>query len=426
MFEEPQKVQQIIRSVASGSQLVAAATSAFIIYAVIGSQLPVHWDPYWIIGITVLAVVFVLTIVELFPKTMMPSSLDMLFSKKNGIQTAFVWFTLLICLGLQTVSVLTSYHSRTLIAKAVVKQPHLVDESRFLLQKDSLVEANRRRYDHRVEALRDNEENRLKQAQVEKKKLLAAAIASKGKKMQQLYYEGNIWAKNQLQKAMNAATSSADAQIGMERNRVSRLSHERDSLIHQMERSTQAKHSIIAAQNQSLNQSYQSEIARYNAFACWFGIGGTIVFVLMQILASIHRRATGLQLVYKNSAPPLLYAIFSVFTRLVNTISRSVYQIAEQEEMLPMDNHRIDDQSDDSPEPENKSPENPPLGNRINGDRKDGYTITCLNCQTTVVKKSPKAKFCSDDCRIEYNQKKNGYNVSQIIRHRQQSSLKTT
>lgn len=417
MFEEPKKVQQIIRSVASGSQIVAGATSAFIIYAVIGNQLPPHWHPYLVITVTTLAAVFVLSIVELFPKTMLPSSLDMLFSKKTGIQSAFVIFTLLICLGLQGVSILTSYHSRTLIAKSVVKAPPLVNESSYILKKDSLIDVSRQRYDKRIEELRDSEQERLSKAQKEKRQLLSAAIASKGKQMQKLYHEGNSWAKNQLRKANIAATDKGNAQIQFEQKRVNRLTRERDSLINHMEKSSEMKHGIISRQNHQMSSSYEAEIERYNAFACWFGMGGTIVFVLMQILASIHRRATGLQLIYKTGAPPLLYAIFSVFTRIVNTISRAVYKIAEQEEMQPIAGNRL---RRSTAKPKGKrAPQ--VLANRIDGNRKDGYEITCLNCKEKAVKRSPKAKYCSDDCRITYNQNKHGYNVGQIISHRKRS-----
>lgn len=35
-----------------------------------------------------------------------------------------------------------------------------------------------------------------------------------------------------------------------------------------------------------------------------------------------------------------------------------------------------------------------------------GFTITCKNCGKQAVKKSKRAKFCSDDCRYEFHNKK--------------------
>lgn len=37
----------------------------------------------------------------------------------------------------------------------------------------------------------------------------------------------------------------------------------------------------------------------------------------------------------------------------------------------------------------------------------DGFPITCANCGKSSVKKSPKAKYCDEDCRYEaYNKKR--------------------
>ena len=209
MFEEPQKVQQIIRAVAAGSQIIAGATSAFIIYAVIGNQLPDHWNPQLVIGITAIAVVFILSIIELFPKSMMPSALDMLFGPKTSTQTAFVVFTLSLCFALQGVSILTSYHSKNLIAQSVVEEPDLVRESSYILRKDSLIEAARKRYDEQIDELRTNEEDRISKAEASKKGLLATAISSKGAQMKKLFNDGNGWAKKQLQKATAKKTKNS-------------------------------------------------------------------------------------------------------------------------------------------------------------------------------------------------------------------------
>ena len=42
---------------------------------------------------------------------------------------------------------------------------------------------------------------------------------------------------------------------------------------------------------------------------------------------------------------------------------------------------------------------------RNNANRSNGYEIECLNCGTYAVKKSPRAKYCSDNCRIAYNER---------------------
>ena len=58
-------------------------------------------------------------------------------------------------------------------------------------------------------------------------------------------------------------------------------------------------------------------------------------------------------------------------------------------------------------------------GVRNNGTSKPksvrkGYEITCKNCGTVATKHHPKAKFCSDDCRIEWHENKKGYSVASI------------
>ena len=58
-------------------------------------------------------------------------------------------------------------------------------------------------------------------------------------------------------------------------------------------------------------------------------------------------------------------------------------------------------------------------GLRNNGTTKPkrkrrGYEITCKNCGTVATKHHPRAKFCSDECRIEWNENKKGYSVASI------------
>lgn len=36
-------------------------------------------------------------------------------------------------------------------------------------------------------------------------------------------------------------------------------------------------------------------------------------------------------------------------------------------------------------------------------DREAGFPIVCKNCERNAVMKSPKAEFCSEDCRFEYH-----------------------
>lgn len=55
---------------------------------------------------------------------------------------------------------------------------------------------------------------------------------------------------------------------------------------------------------------------------------------------------------------------------------------------------------------------NRPNGNRTNG----GYEIECKNCGKQTVKKSPRAKYCSDICRIQYHEREKGYSVANIKR----------
>lgn len=58
-------------------------------------------------------------------------------------------------------------------------------------------------------------------------------------------------------------------------------------------------------------------------------------------------------------------------------------------------------------------------GVRNNGTPKSksgrkGYEIACQNCGTVTTKHHPKARFCSDSCRIEWNENKKGYSVASI------------
>ncbi len=62
-------------------------------------------------------------------------------------------------------------------------------------------------------------------------------------------------------------------------------------------------------------------------------------------------------------------------------------------------------------------------GHRNNGTangkkkKRKGYEIECENCGTVATKHHPRARFCSDSCRIEWNENKKGYSVASIRKH---------
>lgn len=62
-------------------------------------------------------------------------------------------------------------------------------------------------------------------------------------------------------------------------------------------------------------------------------------------------------------------------------------------------------------------------GERNNGTGKKkapkkGYEIACDQCGTVTTKHHPRARFCSDECRIEWNEAKKGYSVASIKRRK--------
>ena len=52
-----------------------------------------------------------------------------------------------------------------------------------------------------------------------------------------------------------------------------------------------------------------------------------------------------------------------------------------------------------------------------------GYEIVCANCKTVTTKHHPRARFCSDECRIEWNEKEKGYSVASIKRQKMNKPL---
>ena len=390
--KEPMNVQMIAKTVATGAQLLAAITSAFILSTIIFSQMPGHWPDWLVYLLTITMVAGVIAIIELFPRSLLPSTFDQLFlDEKNMYSWSFALFTLLICLSLQSVSILTSYHSRDLIAEAIVKDPELVNSSSFLLTHDSLLRATRKRFNDRIDILELNEEKRLKTAQNEKIELVQAAIASKGKEMKRLYEKGNSWAANQLRMTLNQANSLGQSLIDLEKHKISTLKAERDSTLKALEVSSNEKLVFFESSNKSKLDTYKKKTGRYQSYAAWIGIGGSIVFLIMTLFLALHRRVTGLKLQTKQTAPPLLHAIFGVIHGMINILSRSVYTLAEKEEMVSVTyGSRRGEVNSVSTEPQRAS---------------GGWQITCRNCGKVALKQRKTAKYCSVECHDEWHTK---------------------
>jgi len=400
------RVQQIASTVATGAQLLAALTSAFILSVIIWSQMPASWPLWASYGLTGLMVGAVIAIIELFPRAMLPSTLDTLFQEgKNSYDWSFTFFTLIICFGLQGVSILTSYHSRELIAEAIVKKPQIINSAGFALAHDSLLQATRMRYESRIDKFETTEPKRISEAKKRKQELAASALASKGKEMKRLFETGNAWAAAQLRSSLSKADGKGEALIEGERVRVSRLKRERDSTLRAMELSSSQKVQFFEQSNHSKLEAYQHKTNRYKSYAAWIGIGGSVVFLIMTIFLALHRRVTGLKLQRKQEAPPLLHAIFGVFDNLFNGVSRGVYTLAEAEEMV---NVSYGSRKQDQRLP--GSVDTPPTRGV-----KGGWQITCRNCGQQALKQRKTAKYCSVECHDKWHSKQ-GTDVEGIKR----------
>jgi len=335
-MNDPKKVQQLVHTVGTGAQLLAAITSCFILYVIIRSQMPEHWPQWANLTLTALMVGGVVSIIELFPRAMLPGSLDILFSPKDGREWLFVAFSLLICLGLQSVSVLTSYHSRELIAQSIVKAPKIVNTGLLAVRKDSIKEQIRADYRAEIAALESSEAKRIKEAKNQSASMLRNAIHSGGANLATLYYQGNGWAKDKLSRSINQAKTKGAVLVDLEQKKVAILKQERDSRLEKIESENQTLLGTVKDQNTTLSDRYEAQIRKYEGAAVWVGIGGSIVFLIMQIFASLHRMVEGLELVQETTAPPLLHAVFGIFARINNSLSRGLYWLAENEEMKPV------------------------------------------------------------------------------------------
>ena len=299
---DPERVQMMAKTVSTGAQLLAAATSCFILFTVIYNQLPEAWPLLMRKIFTGVMTAGIVAVIELFPRHMLPGTFD---AMSRGIKNAWLYvsFTLFLCLFLQGISVLTSYHSRDLIAEAIIKKPSLVDDAGFSLARDSLITAKQLEYDTRIHKLEENRSERLTEAHKDAQQLLTHAIASKGGEMKRLYHKGNGWAAKQLSGAIGQAKREGGYLIAQEEARGAQLTSERDSVIQAMQTQAEKQVGLFQSSNGQKQARYDEQKARYQGYAAFIGIGGTIVFLLMQIFLALHRKHTGLRLEYKEIAP---------------------------------------------------------------------------------------------------------------------------